>query len=427
MNVILVIPNSSYRFETNSYFSIESLGAAVLSGAFKEKGHCTRVVDAYALDLTALEVAAIATEDLDSRSVICLSFMQHTTSEASLIATEIRKIAPMAVIIGGGWGPTMAPAITKEVLSDIDIIVVGGDVISIVELVCESLSQPNATAKYSIVNTNMSLPTYQYFKQLGKAYHYILHDDDYEGVRKIPIPIISSIGCSWGRCTFCSTAARWGRGAWCGNNAENIVDELTELVERYEIKRVSFVDDSFFGPNIQGFRRAQSFVHLMKRAALPISFMLDCCVGDFDNRLFSELVDVGLSAVFIGIENISSDVLKRFGKKSDDIAIANTIEAIRELGIEIIPGYITFDPYMTIEEAIDSVQFIEETFPEISEEKLFNEIIPHVGTEYFSRLERDHMLRGKYPNYGIFYRDAKVWEYKNALQNAVIKKKRLQL
>jgi len=320
----------------------------------------------------------------------------------------------------------MAPAITKEVLPDIDVIVVGGDVISIVELVCEILSQSNTTAKRSIVNANMSLPMDQYLKQLRKAYHYILHDDDYAGVRKTPIPIISSIGCSWGRCTFCSSAVRWGRGAWCGNNAANIVDELTGLVEKYEIKRVSFIDDSFFGPNVQGFRRTQSFVHLMKRATLPISFMLDCCVGDFDNRLFSGLVEIGLSAVFIGIENISSDVLKRFGKKFDVSAIANTIEAIRELGIEIIPGYITFDPYMTIEEAIDSVQFIEDTFPEISEEKLFNEIIPHVGTEYFARLEQDHMLRGEYPNYDIIYRDTRVWEYKNALQNTVIEKKRLQ-
>ena len=152
--------------------------------------------------------------------------------------------------------------------------------------------------------------------------------------------------------------------------------------------------------------------------------MLDCCIGDFDKKLFSDLVDVGLSAVFIGIENISSTVLKRFGKKFNPSVIDNTIESIRDLGIEIIPGYITFDPYMTMKEAAESVQFIKETFPEIFEEKLFNEIIPHFGTEYFSFLERDHMIRGEYPNYNVVYKDTKVWEYKKLLQDSAFKKKR---
>ena len=233
MNIIFVIPNSSYRFETKSHFSIESLGVATLAGAFKQKSYFTRVIDAYALNLNSSDVAALVTKDLDSSSVICLSFMQHTTLEASLIAKEIRKIAPTVTIIGGGWGPTMAPKVTQRFISDIDVIVVGSDVNKIVDVVSENYFLPNKSKDAKIINAGKSLPAHQYFKQLINAHHYIAQDESYKELEKTPIPIISSIGCSWGKCTFCSSAARWGKKSWFGNTAENVVDELTKLVEKF--------------------------------------------------------------------------------------------------------------------------------------------------------------------------------------------------
>jgi len=54
--------------------------------------------------------------------------------------------------------------------------------------------------------------------------------------------IITSRGCP-ARCIFCSSANFWGH-RWRGRSAENVLDEIGHLIERYGVREIQFADDN---------------------------------------------------------------------------------------------------------------------------------------------------------------------------------------
>jgi radical SAM superfamily enzyme YgiQ (UPF0313 family) len=175
--------------------------------------------------------------------------------------------------------------------------------------------------------------------------------------------ILSSRGCPF-RCTYCSVQNFYrispGR-PWRMRSAENVLEELTQLPEKWGIRTIRFSDDNFFGSCRKGRRRAGELATLMIRNKLDVNFIIECCVGDVDHSLFGLLKQAGLVRVNIGVESGVPNMLERFGKFADVEGNERAITVLRDLGIDYHPNFILVDPDSTLGELRQNLDFFKKT------------------------------------------------------------------
>lgn len=169
--------------------------------------------------------------------------------------------------------------------------------------------------------------------------------------------VFSSRGCPY-RCGFCTTgqvAARSGQAAVREKSIENVVDEIEYLVKDFGIDHVTITDDLFVNKNPASQERARRFGEIYKARGLSsVAFMIDCRVDSIDQETLSVLRDAGLYRIFVGIETASADTLQAYDKLYVSNAlpkyISDRLRIAVDLGIDVVPGIITYHPSVTVPE-----------------------------------------------------------------------------
>ena len=223
------------------------------------------------------------------------------------------------------------------------------------------------------------------------------------------MPILGGVGCYWGKCSFCSTAARWSNAVW-QRPADEIADEIRDTLRSYGVTRFAFVDDCFFDGTESAARRAVALCGLLRSIGTPVQFSMDCRVADVEERLFACLRSSGLKSVFLGIESGSPGVLRRYNKGHSVEQCRRALDILCRLGIDVSLGYITFEPGMSVRELSEAISFLSETFPHEVEARLRDKITPYPSTPMFDSLDKKGLITGQYPNYRFRFVDPLVEE-----------------
>lgn len=182
----------------------------------------------------------------------------------------------------------------------------------------------------------------------------------------------ASRGCQWNACLFCSLREFWGvRRPRREKSVETIIDELLQF-SRMGIKRFSFTDEDFIGPDMNGVRRAKKIAISILKHDIKTSFHADVRAeaiwnkgdNDSERKLREEtlvlLKHAGLRTVFIGIESGSSSQIRRYNKGIDVATAKKAIEVCKRLGINMALGFIILEPLVSQNEIIDSIEFIKQ-------------------------------------------------------------------
>lgn len=95
----------------------------------------------------------------------------------------------------------------------------------------------------------------------------------------------------------------------------------------------------------------------------------------------------GCKAINIGVENINDAVLKRFNKGISSAENLRAIEILNSASISPVIYYIMFDPFMTVNDLLNSIRFIKKysSLHFYMSNNLFNILEPFYGTEYFKK------------------------------------------
>lgn len=105
-------------------------------------------------------------------------------------------------------------------------------------------------------------------------------------------------------------------------SAENVFEEIQELVTNQQIKHIVFCDPNFALNGANNRKWVETFYALLKKANFKIHFDVDMraneVVGNED--LLLKLREVGLETILIGVENIFSERIK-FSRKIDFLGI----------------------------------------------------------------------------------------------------------
>lgn len=173
-----------------------------------------------------------------------------------------------------------------------------------------------------------------------------------------------SRGCSWNKCSFCCVNAKYANPSWRGFSIDKIVKELIEISDM-GFHAPYFTDEDFFG---QEYNRAielgNRIIDLKAQGKIRkdmnffISILAADAICEAGKRALIVLKEAGLREVFLGIESLEKEQLKRYNKKANIDTNMKAINFINEIGLNIDSGYILFDPEMSFEALGININYI---------------------------------------------------------------------
>ncbi|HEU4583777.1 MAG TPA: radical SAM protein [Polyangiaceae bacterium] len=400
--------------------SPEHLGVALMTAVLRRGGYTVRVREAEHGEHERV-LAEIARE---RPAVVCFTLMSLNVASCTSFSARLKELLPSVTIVCGGPAGTYSGEQLLATNENIDIVAVGEGEPTIFELIerlylrepldgCRGLCFRNPQGE--IVRTplrplmhNLDALPFPARDQLE------MHDGKLEYVR-----LSTSRGCV-ARCTFCSAphvGNKLQKGkAWRGRSVGSIVDELTQLVERYNFRTYDFIDSTFEDPD--GGRIGKGRIAEIAQGILDrkLDIYYNCCMraenwSEQDRDLLDLLVRSGLEKVNVGIESGTEDELRLWEKRAtveDNIRI---IRLLREHGLYLAMGFIQFHPYSTVDSLRNNANFLRQHSGH-NLRRLTERLEIYPGTPLIKNLEADGLLGEKYwrefDHYDYRYRDEAV-------------------
>lgn len=363
VDALLVLPPMYQSGRIPDYNPKEPMGLMYIGAALRQKGYSAEILDA---DILALTLDQTVHEIVERQAkVIGFSAMQRALPSIKLLVEKIRSNGVISHICCGGFAATLsAEHILKEV-PEIDSIVLGEG-----EITFSHLTQ--------------AIKERTDWKQLpGLAYRQgdrvnINPPASKENINSLPWPsrdllpicfektnyatILASRGC-YGICTFCSNQAFEGASIgsnWRGRNSDDVVDEIEELRKIHGVKIFKFNDPNLFGPGLPGRQHVVDICNeIIRRNFDDLHLMGFCRSNDIDQDVVQLMKKAGFERILMGIESANPEVLRLFRKGESLQTICRSIGTFRGVGIDIVPGFMIFNPYTTVESLEVDIAFLE--------------------------------------------------------------------
>ena len=280
----------------------------------------------------------------ETTDALCLGISVLTgphIGAAIRVSRAVKKLRPELPIVFGGWHASLA---TEQTLREpfVDAVVRGQGELTLLELVKRmadgsdwhgvyGLSFKDSTGKIiheperPVANVN-DLPS--------PAYH--LADPGIyaaaSGVRQLAYT--SSVGCPY-QCNYCTDQVFYKR-RFNAYRVERVIDELADLVPRYDIEHVPFFDSNFLVDR----KRAVSIARGIVEAG--IKFQWDFQTSTDFLALMSEdevrsLAESGVHHIGFGTESASQEVLAMMNKRFQHVdQMVETARKTNLAGIHVV-------------------------------------------------------------------------------------------
>lgn len=186
--------------------------------------------------------------------------------------------------------------------------------------------------------------------------------------------IMTSRGCPF-ECIFCSQKVIFGRGVRY-RSPENVLREMESIIERYNIRHFSFLDDTL------GLNREKTFqlCDMIIGGKLNITFEGYTRVNVVTYELLKKLKDAGLSRISFGVESGNQEILDAIKKGTTLEQIKNAYDVASDLGLETRLSVIFGLPGETKETIKKTISFMKKLK---CKQAYVNVGTPFPGTEFY--------------------------------------------
>jgi len=381
MKVLLIQPPSQTPLMDQVYL-FEPLALEYLGAGVKQSGHCVRLLDAR-LDP---DIEGHLNE-FQPDVVGVTAFTSHLNIVKD-IASRVRRLYPEVVLIAGGHHATVCPEDFND--SSFDLVVIGEGVIALQEILRE-LEGPRDFSKIA----GLGIP--------GAAGMQITPRRPYTPLDELPPPdrsltaqyrssyfsewfkplasIRTSLGCT-ARCTFC---ALWSitEGKYLRRDPAAVVEELKTIPE----ENIFFCDDE----SMCDIRRMDRLADLIRAAGIRKRYFLYARVDTIVRHrdLFAKWAAIGLSQVFVGMEDFSDERLAAMKKGVTTDQQAEAVRILRELGVMMYASFMV-DPEYTREDFQSLKNYIRKLKLTYA---TFTVMTPLPGTELHATRSKDLLSR----------------------------------
>lgn len=378
-DVLLVQPPyPGLCFETTNI----PLGLAWISAVLKKEGFTTY---GYDLQVEGMDLDKLGRKIEEIQpDIIGLQFHGQVSFNYSMnVLKYIKKQFPSKTVVVGGQQATFRP-IPIIVEGGADYLVQGEGEYVFPMLARYILDMPGRVDLSSI-------PSLMY----RKNGHIITHDrapriDDLDA---IPLPdrdafnwrlypqwvIMTSRGCPY-KCIFCSSSSFWGQTIKF-RSAENVVDEMQQLVDKYNVHSFLILDDTF----TLNKPRLEKICHEIAARNLRITWGCGTRTDQIDEHLLKLLRTAGCVEMSFGLETANQKTLDRIQKNVSVAQQRNGILMAKKAGFQTRVSTMLGLPGETEEDIRNTLQFLLETEP--NEIQIYP-ILPFDGTSLHSDMEK---------------------------------------
>lgn len=162
--------------------------------------------------------------------------------------------------------------------------------------------------------------------------------------------IISSRGCPMS-CSYCYHL--FGRSSYRFRSAQNVVDEIEILVDRYGVDFIGFVDDNMMASE----KRLMEFCDVLEKKKFHITWGCHGRVTSAKPHVLARMAEVGCIWIGYGIESGSPKILNDMGKKATVEQARKAILNTRKAGIFPNTTFIFGYPGETRETIQETIEF----------------------------------------------------------------------
>lgn len=332
------------------------LGMAWLSAYLKREGFSVKCHD--------LTVSPEDKESILQGKYDVIGFQLHSLEsleESLRLIKEARQIHPLTKVIVGGIA---ASFLWNRLLDEeiIDFIVVGEGEETMVELL--NNIDNNDISKLEKIK---GIAFRQGSQKKFTGYREFIKDLD-----SLPLPdrdafdwklyqqwsVVTSRGCPY-KCSFCSSQRFW-QGTIRVRSAENIYEELIELAEKYNVKKIFILDDVF---SINK-SRVKELMHLIINGKHKFELACLTRVNLIDKELLELFKKAGCVEISYGVESANQETLDLINKGITIPQIRTAIQLTKEVGIRVRCSFIFGLPNETKHHVLNTINFILETLPD---------------------------------------------------------------
>ena len=205
---------------------------------------------------------------------------------------------------------------------------------------------------------------------------------DYIDIRSI----LTSRGCI-NQCDFCPTYNYWG--SWRGKSAENVVKEIEYLIQKYNTKKIIFLDDNATASK----KRMQEISNMIIEKNIKIRLGCLASINTYEKETFELMFKAGFRWVHFGIESGSQRVLEKNNKKFNLNYAKQVIKEVKQIGFRVRTSFIFDLPTTTQEDMKKTIEFILETQPD---EIRGHFLTLRLGTTIYNKLSKEKEIPTQY-------------------------------
>jgi radical SAM superfamily enzyme YgiQ (UPF0313 family) len=236
--------------------------------------------------------------------------------EAFSIAKIVKEDSPSTTVIAGGPHTALFPQETisqpfidllcegegeKAFAEAVERLLTGKALTGIPNLWIKSEGRPIPPESYKAAYEDLDeMPfTDQSYVGVERYYHPFLYNDG--GL----IVVATARGCPF-RCTYCNSAGRKARL----RSIRSIVDEIQAKVERFHVRNVFLLDDTF---NISS-GRVQEFTSELRKRGISIDWGFRGRAHGLDEQTIKAAKETGLAHISIGVEDFTDEGMRLIRK-----------------------------------------------------------------------------------------------------------------
>ncbi len=203
---------------------------------------------------------------------------------------------------------------------------------------------------------------------------------------KLNTPLITSRGCP-ARCIYCSSSRFWGH-RFRARSAENVLDEIGELIQRFHIRELQFEDDNITANKKRAKAIFQGMIDRGYRVAF--NFPNGVALWTLDEELVELMKAAGCYEMTLAFESGSQYVLDHIIQKPLNLERARRItRLIHDRGIRTNAFFIFGFPGETREQIQETFRFAREIKTNMAYFFIAN---PLPGTELYRLAKAQGML-----------------------------------
>jgi len=191
-----------------------------------------------------------------------------------------------------------------------------------------------------------------------------------------------SKGCP-NQCFFCLASALNGKKVRY-READLIIDEIKECIEKYGIKDFIFWSDIFNLDN----RWVQRLCRLIIEADLNINFSVNTRADTLNFETAKMMKKAGCTLVSMGIESANQEILDKIGKNITLKQIQDAVDMLNKLKIQVYAYYVIGLPWETKETIEKTYKFAKKLNTQFAS---FYTATALIGTKYYDYVKKNRL------------------------------------